>query len=208
MCPVKAPTRPSAKFDLVCHMNVCFSCHAFTLPWEAQASHARQLIAAHAPCFQNNVKITGTCPSPLAQAWPGACSVLRRSYECKMGHIPDRRNLPCEAKKAVQPSQTSFPLFTPSFLLCWAWKQSEIMNQTCPSLLATKQCALKSKCWGLLLWAEISIYQGGKSQAWFVPGLSACSRTHILCIVDPWGFSWNCLLRRKWLTVFRNPIVK
>lgn len=37
------------------------------------AAHAT--VATHALWFQNNVKITDTCPSPLPQAKPSACSV-------------------------------------------------------------------------------------------------------------------------------------
>lgn len=105
-----------------------------------------------------------------------------------MGHIPDRRNLPCEAKKAVRPGKSPFPLFASSVLFCWGWKRAEIMNQTHPSLLAAKPFALKSECGGLLLWAEIYIYRGGKSRAWFVQGLSGCFTCTFLVYCWSLGF--------------------
>lgn len=54
---------------------------------------AEKTSALHALWFQNNVKITDTCPSPLTHSKSSACSVHSCSEclcECKMGHIPHR----------------------------------------------------------------------------------------------------------------------
>lgn len=131
-------------------------------------------------------RLQARAPPPLTQAQPGACSVLRCSCECKMGHIPDRRISRVKRRRPFRPAKSLFPS---SCLFCWARKQARLMNHTRPSLLTTKRFALKNNREGLCSWMKSITIEEAKVNHGCFGGLSLFLRARFLHIVDHWSLT-------------------